>query len=109
MSNANLRISTLSVEPLYVSFRAENPITGSFDFSTSLADIALTLDQPVDTDWLVAVVEDGTWRAADGENYHVATTVVSGSSYNQGTYQIFLRIDDGTHTFVQRAGSVELY
>lgn len=109
MSNTNLRLSTLSTEPLYVSFRAENPITGPFDFSTSTADIAVVRQQPASSDWLAATVEGSTYRAPDGEQYYVATAVVAGSDLSPGEYQIFLRIQDGTHTFVQRAGSVQVY
>lgn len=109
MSNANLRLSTLSVEPLYVSFRAENPVTGPFDFSTATADIAVVRQNPTSSDWLSATVEADTYRAPDGERYYVAAATVDGSTLSPGEYQIYLRVSEGPHTFVQRAGSVQVY
>ena len=72
-------------------------------------EIALSRGTPKAADWLAATIEPSTWEAPDGEDYYVATSTVSGSNYARGTHQIYLRATIDGLTFVQRAGSAEIY
>jgi len=107
--NANYKISDLSTEPVYVSFRIENPVLGAEDLSAATVEIAVSRATPKAADWLAATVEPGTWVAPDGETYYVATTTIDGSLLARSTHQIYLRVQHNGFTFVQRAGSVEVY
>jgi hypothetical protein len=108
-NNTNMNVSSLSTEPVYVSFRIENPVTGEEDLSAATVRIALVKFNPVEADWLTGAIEASTWVAPDGETYYVASATVVGSALQLGVVQVWIEITHNAYTYVQRTGSATVY
>lgn len=105
-------IAAESNENIWVPVRSDHPLFGATDLTPYTVEIAITLGDPVESDWKAATWESTT-KTVQGATYYLARLEIGPGGAvtldDNATYQVHARITTPGERPVVYAGFLQAY